>query len=177
MKNYPFKNTVSLSTVPVIKKQYLINYERKTGNKTGVLLSVGSGYNEDIANWGYLGELQFKYYFQCNNFKKDTWHRFFISPYVFENFYQNDKYSYSYRYGPCKVAFTDEASIHSFGGGIIFGYCLSINRISFELYGGEGFRINKLKTGGVNSPLYKVNNGSLHEGVNPKWGLNIGFSF
>ncbi len=179
VEKFHFKNRISISPLSVLNKTLFINYERYIGNKFGLFLSAGTYYyNKDYNNIGYLGEIQFRHFFQSKLIKENVWSRFFMSTYLFDRQYQIHNYNNVYQNELLKVTTVVDFPINSYGGGLVIGYNLTIKKFSLELFMGEGLKFckknNELKLIDELKEDIKV---LTYEGIEPKWGFNIGFNF
>jgi hypothetical protein len=176
---YPFKNTIKISPLSFANNTFLMSYEHGFGKNSGVNLSAGIYYYENNNNTssttGYLGELQYRYYFLVNQTKNNdkVWNRLFFAPYAFYRQYQVETNYFDYGYNP-----NNKYTVNTYGGGVILGYHLSLYKFSFEVYAGGGIKLfaDDTKTrimGRFSGDFFN----SSHQGIAPKAGLNIGFSF
>jgi hypothetical protein len=176
---YSFKNTIKISPISFANNTFLMSYERGFGKYSGVNLSAGIYYYENNNNTssttGYLGELQYRYYFLANQAKSNDkiWNRLFFAPYAFYRQYQVESNFIDRVYQA-----SGKYAVNSYGGGVTLGYHLSLSKFSFEVYAGGGIKLyaDNSKTRIMGRYIGDIFNSS-HPGIVPKAGLNIGFSF
>jgi hypothetical protein len=178
IKIFPSKNSVSFSLLGFANNSFFINYERWLGGKSGIMLIGGIYYhNKNYTNIGFLGELQYRYYFESKSFKENVWNRVFFAPYFFDRQYQINNYKYySFLY---HSDIANDFSINSFGGGAVMGYKLSGKKFLFEVFLGGGIKLCSDNLDSDIGPFAFRNNffDPAYKGIEPKLGFNIGFCF
>jgi hypothetical protein len=190
--NYPYKNTIGLSPFAIFTNIFMTSYERGIGDNSGINLSAGlysnaTGVtvgNVKYNSEGYLGEIQYRYYFFSNQSKKNDkiWNRMFFSPYVFERYYEliemDDDNNNSNTIVITRSKSTVKYKINSYGGGFLIGYKMNIKRLSFETFLGGGMKLSSHHLDSETEKRYSQHIGSLaYKGIVPRLGFNIGFSF
>ncbi len=178
---FPYKNSFSLSPFGFANKTLYLNYERGFGNKFGLQLSGGVYYYEkEYANLGYMGELQFRYYFQAKPYKEYTWNRFFFAPYVFDRQYQISDYKYrvyDHNYNNY-TEYIKDYYINSYGGGTVIGYNLVVKKFTMEVFLGGGIKLCTTDvTGDAKNEFQDDIISPAYRGIVPKAGFNLGFNF
>jgi hypothetical protein len=184
---FPYKNTFSMSPFGLFSHIFMTGYERGFKNNQSIVLSAGlysNGNGITIGNMdydieGYLGELQYRNYFICNQGKNHDkiWNRLFFAPYAFFRYYEftemKEDNSIVFEKNP-----DIKYQINSYGGGLLLGYALSIQRFSFEAYMGGGIKLSDHNLSPELEDKYTRYMWSLaFKGVVPRVGFNIGFSF